>query len=87
MAPDDLKAAVKEAVAEALAAQSPCRQPCCSTCDLEPGEHRDHHQTLRGAFSVRRQIISVVVTAVTGGALLWLGVAIWEKVVRQAVGK
>lgn len=78
MSEQELKAAVKAAVSEAMAERdSSCRR-CCDTCDLEPGEHRDHHQALRGAFSVRRQVINVMVTAIAGGTLLWLGLAVWE---------
>lgn len=75
-----IKQALREAHEEGL-----MRQGCCQACDLAPGEHARHHQLLRGAFSLRSQVVNTVVTSMVGGGLLWLGYAVWEKLVRQAV--
>ncbi|WP_243311915.1 hypothetical protein [Fundidesulfovibrio agrisoli] len=81
---DNLKPLVREAIKEALE-DGALRQDCCAGCDLAPGEHARHHQMLRGAFSLRTQLFNAVVTSLVGGGLAWLGLAAWERLVRQAV--
>lgn len=74
MTRDEIKSAVMEAMAEHGAS---CGR-CCDTCELSTNEHRDHHQALRGAFSVRSQVIAVVVKLAAGGGAVWVGLAMWE---------
>lgn len=81
---DRLKPLLKDALREAQE-EGLMRSGCCSSCDLAPSEHARHHQLLRGAFSLRSQVLSALVTSVVGGGLLWLGMAVWEKLIRQAV--
>ena len=81
---ENLKPLVREAIKEALE-EGDLRQDCCGGCDLAPGEHARHHQMLRGAFSLRTQLFNAVITSLVGGGLAWLGLAVWERLVRQAV--
>jgi len=81
---ETIKPLIRDALKEALE-DGALRQDCCAGCDLEPGEHARHHQLLRGAFSLRSQLINAVITSLVGGGLAWLGLAIWERLVRQAV--
>lgn len=81
---EDIRPLIKEALREAQE-EGLMRPGCCSACDLAPSEHAKHHQMLRGAFSLRSQVLNAVVTAIVGGGLVWLGLAVWEKLVRQAV--
>lgn len=81
---ETLKPLVRDAIREALQ-DGAFRPDCCGGCDLEPGEHARHHQMLRGACSLRAQVLNAVVTSIVGGGLIWLGLAVWEKLVRQAV--
>lgn len=81
---EELKPLIKDALREALE-EGLMRPGCCSSCDLAPHEHSRHHQLLRGAFSLRSQVVSAVLTSLVGGGLVWLCVAAWEKLVRQAV--
>ncbi|MFZ5428466.1 MAG: hypothetical protein ACOZEN_16000 [Thermodesulfobacteriota bacterium] len=81
---ESLKPLIKEALREAQE-EGLMRPGCCSGCDLAPHEHAKHHQMLREAFSLRSQVINTVVTAVVGGGLAWLGLAVWEKLARQMV--
>jgi hypothetical protein len=80
----DLKPLIKDALREAQE-EGLMRPECCSGCDLAPHEHAKHHQMLREAFSLRSQVVNAVITTVIGGGLVWLGLAVWEKLVRQAV--
>ncbi len=73
-----IKAALREAQDEGL-----MRPGCCSGCDLEPHEHARHHQMLRGAFSLRTQAMNAVVSSLVGGGLVWLALAVWEKLGRH----
>ena len=82
MTREDIKAAMIEAMNE----NGGCRH-CCDTCDLDQNEHRDHHQALRGAFSVRRQVVNTIVKIAAGGAALWLALAVWEYFKIKAAGK
>ena len=84
MSSEELKPLIKDALREAHA-EGLMRPTCCCACDLEPTEHARHHQMLREACSLRQQVFSAVTTTVVGGALLWLGLAIWEKFLRQMV--
>ena len=90
MTRDEIKAAVLEAMQEhatnGYGGYGVCRH-CCDTCDLDQNEHRDHHQALRGAFSVRRQAVNTVVKLLAGGLALWLGLAVWEYFKIKANGK
>lgn len=81
---DGLKPLIKDALREAHE-EGLMRSGCCSSCELAPGEHARHHQLLRGAFSLRSQVLNTLVTSVVGGGLVWLGLAIWEKLIRQAL--
>jgi len=77
-----LKPLLKEALREVLEEGS-MRPGCCSSCELEPGEHARHHHLLREAFSLRRQVLNTLAATLAGGGLLWLGLAVWEKLARQ----
>ncbi|MFP5223053.1 MAG: hypothetical protein ACLGSA_12250 [Acidobacteriota bacterium] len=81
---DGLKPLIKDALREAHE-EGLMRSGCCSSCELAPAEHARHHQLLRGAFSLRSQVLSTVVTSLVGGGLVWLGLAVWEKLIRQAL--
>ena len=81
---DELKPLIKDALREAQE-EGLMRSCCCSSCDLAPSEHAKHHQMIREAFSLRSQVVNAVITSVVGGGLVWLGLAVWEKLVRQAV--
>jgi hypothetical protein len=81
---ETLKPLIKEALKEARE-EGLMRHGCCSSCDLEPGEHSKHHSMLREAFSLRSQVMNAAITAVVGGGLVWLALAVWEKLIRQAV--
>lgn len=79
---DSLKPLIKEALREARE-EGLMHPGCCTSCDLAPLEHARHHQMLRDAFSLRRQVFTAMVTAAAGGGLVWLALAVWEKLVRQ----
>jgi len=81
---DILRPIVKQALREALD-ESVTLPACCASCALDPGEHARHHELLRNAFSLRKQALSAVITSVVGGGLLWLGMAAWEKFLRELV--
>lgn len=83
--PDELKAIIKQALAEAREESEPCGK-CCGSCTLNPQEHAEHHDLLKGAFSLRSRVINTVVTSVVCGGLVWFGLAVWEKLVRQVKG-
>ena len=51
---------------------------CCTTCDLAPHEHRDHHEALKSAFSARSQVLATILKVAASGAALWFGMAVWE---------
>jgi len=79
---ESLKPLIKDALREAQE-EGLIRPGCCASCDMAPHEHARHHQLIRGAFSLRSQVVSAAVTSLAGGGLLWLGMAAWEKLVRQ----
>lgn len=81
---DRLKPLIKDALREAHE-EGLMRSGCCSSCELAPSEHARHHQLLRGAFSLRSQVLNTLVTSVVGGGLVWLGLAVWERLIRQAL--
>lgn len=85
---ESLRAIIKEAIAEVVDAkgEDSCRK-CCESCSLDAKEHAEHHALLQGAFSLRSRVINAAVTSIVGGGLVWLGLAVWERLVRQAIGK
>ncbi|GAB6036801.1 hypothetical protein JCM15519_13600 [Fundidesulfovibrio butyratiphilus] len=84
MESDILRPLVKQALREVLDEGVP-GPGCCASCELDPGEHARHHELLRNAFSLRKQALSAAVTSLVGGGLLWLGMAAWEKFLRELV--
>lgn len=48
MSGPELHDVVKSAVAEALAEERGSCRRCCDTCELEPNEHRDDHEFVKG---------------------------------------
>ena len=46
MSSEDVKQAVREVLREFHESDGFCPR-CCTICDMDPHEHRDHHQTLR----------------------------------------
>lgn len=81
---ESLKRLIKDTLREAQS-EGVMRPTCCGSCALEPGEHGRHHQMLKEACTIRKQVFGAVVTCLVGGGLVWLGLAVWEKLVRQVL--
>ena len=77
--------AVEQAVRRVFKEDGFCS--CASLYGIAPLEHAKHHQLLKEAFNLRRQVMSTVVKVVVGSGLFWLGLAIWERFMREVSQK
>jgi hypothetical protein len=78
-------AGVESGVKKALSSCAAC--PCETLYDIEPMEHARHHQLLKEAFNLRRQAWNTAVRVIVGTGLFWLGLAIWERFMRDVAHK
>jgi hypothetical protein len=79
---DDLKKTLVEVVREAMAEHCASMLPC----GISKEEHDEHHRLLKSATRARGIATTAVVTLISNGVVIALGVAVWEYVKARAGG-
>lgn len=77
---DELVRVVGEAVKDAM------KEHCASMlpCGISKDEHDEHHRMLKSATRARGIATTAIVTLISNGAVIGIGIAVWEFVKSRA---